>query len=73
MSGLPYNSIGQYLNGSFAGGNTVTGLNEDMMGLICNPKFAVYNETVSAWEGRACEGEARYPAVRRETLVIAAC
>lgn len=59
-----YNGIKGYLNGSFTGGNTVAGLNEGVTGLVYNPKFEVYNETVRAWDGKAREAEARYLTAR---------
>jgi basic membrane protein A len=60
-----YTGIGEYLNGSFTVGNTVAGLNEGVTGLVYNPKFAAYNVTVSAWEGKARDAEARYLALRK--------
>jgi len=60
-----YTGIGEYLDGTFTGGNTVAGLNEGVTGLVFNPKFAAYNATVSAWEGKAREEEARYLAARQ--------
>jgi basic membrane protein A len=59
-----YNGIGEYLNGSFTGGEKVTGLKDGATGMVYNPKFASYNETVSAWEAKAEEGEAQYLASR---------
>lgn len=55
-----YTGIAEYLNGSYTGGEQVTGLKDGATGIVYNPKFAVYNETVSAWEGRAQEEEAKY-------------
>lgn len=60
-----YNGIRGYLNDTFTGGNTVAGLNEEVTGLVYNPKFAIYNSTVSKWDGKAREEEARYLAVRK--------
>jgi len=55
-----YTGIADYLNGSFTGGNVAAGLREGTNGIVINPKFAFYNETVGAWEARAMEGEERY-------------
>lgn len=55
-----YNGIADFLNGSFKGGNVAAGLKEGANGIVYNPKFAFYNETVSAWEARAIDGEERY-------------
>ena len=55
-----YTGIADYLNGSFRGGNVAAGLKEGANGIVYNPKFAFYNETVSAWEIRAQEGEEQY-------------
>lgn len=52
--------IAERLNGSFAGGEQVVGLREGVTGLVYNPKFAFYNETVNAWEPKAQAGEAQY-------------
>lgn len=60
-----YTGISEYLNGSFTGGNTVAGLSDGVTGLVYNPKFAVYYGTVSSWEGKAREAEARYLAARK--------
>ncbi len=59
-----YTGIGEYLNGTFTGGNTVAGLNEGVTGIACNPRFETCNTTVSAWEERAREAEERYLATR---------
>lgn len=59
-----YTGIGEFLNGTFAGGNTVAGLNEGVTGISCNPRFAACTQTVSAWEDRAREAEERYLAAR---------
>jgi basic membrane protein A and related proteins len=56
--------IAEYLNGSYTGGEQVTGLRDGATGIVYNPKFAYYNETVSACEGKAQEGEAKYLASR---------
>lgn len=61
---IVYAGIGEYLNGSFTGGNTVDGLGEGMTGLVFNPKFEAYNATVRSWEAKATEEEARYLASR---------
>lgn len=59
-----YTGIGEYLNGTFVGGNTVAGLNEGVTAIACNPRFAFCTATVSAWEERAREEEDRYLAAR---------
>ena len=59
-----YTGIDGFLNGSFTGGNTVAGLNEGVTELVYNPRFAGYNETVSAWEEQARAEEDRYLAAR---------
>ncbi|MHB8162885.1 MAG: BMP family lipoprotein [Methanoregula sp.] len=59
-----YNGIADHLNGSFTGGNQVTGLNEGVTGIVYNPKFAFYNETVSAWKTQAQVSEEKYLASR---------
>jgi len=61
-----YTGIGEYLNGSFAGGEQVTGLKDGATGMVYNPKFAFYNETVSAWEATAQEEEATYLRTRAQ-------
>jgi basic membrane protein A len=55
-----YTGIAEYLDGSYSGGEQVAGLKDGATGIVYNPKFAFYNETVSAWEGRAEEEEAKY-------------
>jgi basic membrane protein A and related proteins len=55
-----YTGITDHLNGSFTGGNQVAGLKDGVTGMAYNPKFAFYNETVSAWEGKAQEEETKY-------------
>ncbi|MDD1703342.1 MAG: BMP family ABC transporter substrate-binding protein [Methanoregula sp.] len=55
-----YTGITEEFNGSFAGGEQVAGLKDGATGMIFNPKFAVYNETVSAWEGKAQSEEEKY-------------
>ena len=59
-----YTGIGEYLNGSFEGGEQTAGLKEGVTGLSFNPKFAGYNSTVRAWEAQAQEEEATYLASR---------
>jgi basic membrane protein A len=59
-----YTGIGDYLNGSFTGGDEAAGLREGVTSLSFNPKFASYNSTVRAWEGKAQEEEAKYLAAR---------
>ncbi|MFA4876630.1 MAG: BMP family ABC transporter substrate-binding protein [Methanoregula sp.] len=56
--------IRKYLDGTFRGGNTVAGLKEGVTALVYNPKFSSYNASVSAWENKAREEEARYLAMR---------
>jgi basic membrane protein A len=60
-----YSGIADYLDGSFTGGNVAAGLIEGTNGIVLNPEFAFYNETVSAWEARAGEEEAGYLASRQ--------
>lgn len=60
-----YSGIGDYLNGTFSGFNTVAGLHEGITELVCNPIFASCNTTVSVWEEKAQEEEARYLAARK--------
>jgi len=55
-----FTGIADHLNGTFTGGNQVTGLNEGVTGIVYNPKFVFYNETVSAWKTRAQESEEKY-------------
>jgi len=55
-----HNGISEHLNGSFTGGNHVAGLTEGVTGMVYNPKFVSYNETVSVWVGRAEAEEDRY-------------
>ena len=55
-----YTGIADYLNGSFAGGNVAAGLKEGANGIVYNPKFAYYDETVKEWEERAQDGEEKY-------------
>lgn len=59
-----YTGIGEYLNGSFTGGEQVAGLKDGATGIVYNPKFASYNETVSAWESKAEKEESQYLASR---------
>jgi basic membrane protein A len=59
-----YTGISDYLNGSFEGGGHVAGLREGVTGLSFNPAFSSYNATVSAYQARAEEAEARYLASR---------
>lgn len=55
-----FTGIADHLNGSFTGGNQVTGLNEGVTGIVYNPNFAFYNETVSAWKAQAQVSEEKY-------------
>ncbi|WP_342676895.1 BMP family ABC transporter substrate-binding protein [Methanofollis sp. UBA420] len=52
--------IAEHLNGTFTGGDQVAGLEDGATGIVVNPRFAVYNETVSAWEVRAQDAEEAY-------------
>lgn len=55
-----YAGIAEYLNGSFTGGNVTAGLKEGANGIVYNPTFAYYDETVRGWETRAQDGEEKY-------------
>jgi len=55
-----YTGIAEQLGGEFTGGDRVVGLNDGATGIVYNPKFLFYNETVRAWEGEAREGEEQY-------------
>jgi basic membrane protein A len=59
-----YTGIGEYLNGSFTGGEQAAGLRDGVTGLSFNPKFAGYNSTVRGWDVKAQEAEATYLASR---------
>jgi len=59
-----YTGIGEYLNGTFAGGNRVAGLNEGVTGISCNPRFVACAQTVSVWEEQARDAEEKYLATR---------
>jgi basic membrane protein A len=59
-----YTGIGEYLNGTFAGGNRVAGLNEGVTGISCNPRFVACAQTVSIWEEQARDAEEKYLASR---------
>ncbi len=63
-----YTGISEFLTGSFSGGSQVAGLKEGVTGLVFNPKFASYNVTVSGWETRAEEAEARYRAANNSGI-----
>jgi len=65
---IVYTGIDDYLNGSFTGGEKVAGLQDGATGLVFNPKFNAYNETVSLWTVKAQEGENRYLATRKTTI-----
>lgn len=56
--------IAEHRNGTFTGGRTVAGLKEGATGIVLNPAFAGYSGTISAWEARAGEEEAKYLASR---------
>jgi basic membrane protein A and related proteins len=55
-----YTGIAEQLSGTFTGGERVVGLKDGATGILYNPKFLFYNETVSAWEGKAEAGEEQY-------------
>lgn len=55
-----YTGIEEHLNRSFTGGEQVAGLKDGATGMVYNPKFAIYNETVSAWEAQAQKEEEKY-------------
>lgn len=57
---IVYTGIAEHLNGSFTGGDEVAGLKDSVTGIVYNRKFAFYNETVSAWEGKAQDEETKY-------------
>jgi basic membrane protein A and related proteins len=59
-----HTGVADELNGTFTGGDRVAGLREGATGIIYNPKFATYNETVSARETEAEQREAAYLASR---------
>ena len=59
-----YDGIAEYLNGSYTGGEQVAGLKDGSTGIVYNPKFAFYNNSVSAWEKKAREGEVAYLTTR---------
>jgi basic membrane protein A len=59
-----YNGIAEYLDGSYTGGEQIAGLKDGATGIVYNPNFIFFNETVSAWEGKAEEEEAKYLASR---------
>lgn len=63
-----YTGIEEHLNGSFTGGNTVAGLNAGVTGIVYNPRFAFWNETVRAWEETAEAGEEKYLESRAMTV-----
>jgi len=52
--------IGDALGGTFKGGNVTAGLTEGVTGIVFNPRFEVYNESVSAWETQARAEEDTY-------------
>jgi len=61
---IVYTGIAEQRNGTFEGGDVVAGLAEGATGMVFNPKFASYNATVSAWEGRARAEEEKYLRLR---------
>ncbi|HEX3000759.1 MAG TPA: BMP family ABC transporter substrate-binding protein [Methanoregula sp.] len=52
--------IGNTLDGTFKGGNVTAGLEEGVTGIVFNPRFERYNESVRAWETRAGAEEKEY-------------
>jgi basic membrane protein A len=56
--------VGDTLDGNFTGGNVTAGLKDGVTGIIFNPRFASYNETVSTWGDQARAEEERYLQVR---------
>lgn len=52
--------VGDTLDGTFTGGNVTAGLEEGVTGIVFNPRFAVYNESVSAAETQARAEEREY-------------
>ena len=52
--------IGDTLDGTFTGGNVTAGLTEGVTGIVINPRFEGYNESVSAWETQARAEEKEY-------------
>ena len=52
--------IGNVLDGTFTGGNVTAGLGEGVTGIVFNPRFTLYNETISAWEAQARANEMAY-------------
>ncbi|MFA5268656.1 MAG: BMP family ABC transporter substrate-binding protein [Methanoregula sp.] len=59
-----YTGIAEYLNGSFTGGEQVSGFSDGATGIVFNPAFAAYNETVRAREENAQLEEETYLASR---------
>lgn len=57
---IVYTGIAEQLSGTFTGGERVVGLKDGATGILYNPKFLFYNETVSAWEEKAQAGEEQY-------------
>lgn len=60
MDRIVYTGIADEINGTFTGGDHVAGLKEGATGMVYNPKFAHYNTTVSSWQVKAEEEEAKY-------------
>ncbi|PKG32873.1 BMP family protein [Methanoregula sp.] len=52
--------IGDILDGTFIGGNVTAGLGEGVTGIVFNPRFTLYNETISMWETQARANEEAY-------------
>jgi len=52
--------IGDALDGTFTGGNVTAGLGEGVTGIVFNPRFESYNESLHAWETQARAEEGVY-------------
>jgi len=48
------------LDGEFTGGNVTAGLGEGVTGIIFNPRFESYNESLRGWETQALAEEREY-------------
>ena len=63
-----YNEIKEHLNGSFTGGEEVAGLKDGATGIVYNPKFEFYNETVSIREDKAKAEEDKFLLLRSSSV-----
>lgn len=52
--------IGDTLDGTFKGGNVTAGLGEGVTGIVFNPRFESYNESLRVWETQARAEEREY-------------